>query len=64
MRVHVSSYTAIVFHDSSIRRVVVGLKRRHAFKFRSLVRDRGFRWDVWLYPESPPSKKSQKNVNL
>jgi hypothetical protein len=47
------TYTAAIFRDADILSVKTGLKRRHAFRLRSQIRERGFRWDVWLQVERP-----------
>jgi hypothetical protein len=47
------TYTAAIFRDADILSVKTGLKRRHAFRLRSQIRERGFRWDVWLQLERP-----------
>ena len=46
------TYTAFVFYDCNIRRVFRGIPRRHAMRLRAQVRERGFRWEVWLISEA------------
>lgn len=45
------TYTAFIFRDCDLLAVKIGLKRRHAFRLRNQIRERGLRWDVWLRPE-------------
>ena len=47
------TYTAAIFRDADILSVRTGLKRRHAFRLRTQIRERGFRYDVWLQLEKP-----------
>ena len=47
-------YTAWVWRDDKILSIVRHVPWRQAFRFRSLIRDRGSRWEVWLHAENEP----------
>jgi hypothetical protein len=55
------TYTIIVFEYDNIRGFKMGFKLRHALKYRTLIRERGPQWEVWIRPEKS-QKKNGKSV--